>query len=170
MLSGRGHAGRGAAGSGGSHAGAGDARAGGAAAGGEGAGGTYAVAVAVAVAGGPERVPALLGVLIRSVATSAQFSLALCTSGSVYSWGYGGEGQLGHGDETNRDTPTLIDELCHERIAAIAVGDDHSLAATDGGALYSWGYLQVTAYYLHTPYCSLVTAHSPLLSTCRRAL
>ena len=29
-------------------------------------------------------------------------------NGEVYSWGYNEYGQLGHGDEENRNTPTLI--------------------------------------------------------------
>ena len=58
----------------------------------------------------------------------------------MYAWGYGGEGQLGQGDESSRAAPTLIEELLHERVACIAVGDDHALAATEAGALYSWGY------------------------------
>ena len=92
------------------------------------------------MASGPERLSALLGVRIRSVATSGQFSLALSMGGEVYAWGYGGEGQLGQGDESSRAAPTLIEELLHETVACIAVGDDHALAATEGGALYSWGY------------------------------
>ena len=74
------------------------------------------------------------------MATSGQFSLALAMGGEVYAWGYGGEGQLGQGDESSRAAPTLIEELLHERVACIAVGDDHALAATEAGALYSWGY------------------------------
>jgi hypothetical protein len=93
-----------------------------------------------AMTSGPERLSALLGVRIRSVATSGQFSLALSMGGEVYAWGYGGEGQLGQGDESSRAAPTLIEELLHETVACIAVGDDHALAATEGGALYSWGY------------------------------
>ena len=43
------------------------------------------------------------------MATSGQFSLALAMGGEVYAWGYGGEGQLGQGDESSRAAPTLVE-------------------------------------------------------------
>jgi alpha-tubulin suppressor-like RCC1 family protein len=36
------------------------------------------------------------------VAAGVSFSLATTVEGHLYSWGYGGHGQLGHGDAKNR--------------------------------------------------------------------
>jgi alpha-tubulin suppressor-like RCC1 family protein len=44
----------------------------------------------------------------------------------VYSWGAGGNGQLGHGDGVRHSHPTRIRSL--ERIATISAGETHAAA------------------------------------------
>jgi alpha-tubulin suppressor-like RCC1 family protein len=88
----------------------------------------------------PAGVAALRGVRIVAVAASETFSLSLAAGGALYSWGCGSEGQLGLGDENDRATPCLVEALEGEEVVAVAAGDDHALAATADGALYSWGY------------------------------
>ena len=55
-------------------------------------------------------------------------------------WGYGGHGQLGHGDQQNQLLPKKIDAFGGQRVVAVSAGDFHSLAITADGALWSWGH------------------------------
>ena len=77
----------------------------------------------------------------RVVATSAGGShcLALTADGAIWSWGYGGFGQLGHGDQQNQLLPKKIEAFADQRVVVVSVGAHHSLALTADGALWSWG-------------------------------
>lgn len=67
-------------------------------------------------------------------------------TGTLFSFGLGSSGSLGHGDEQDRKTPRAIRALTGVPIASVAVGDSQVLAAVAaeavrGGApsLYAWG-------------------------------
>ena len=57
---------------------------------------------------------------------------------SVFSFGMGMSGQLGHGDTANQLAPKKIEGLSD--IQAIAAGTNHSLALTKSGDVYSFGF------------------------------
>ena len=77
------------------------------------------------------------------MAACGYHSLALTAAGRVYSWGGGsdsgppiwGGGPLHH---TLQMQPTLVTALVNERVVGVAAGDDHSLAVTAHGAVFSW--------------------------------
>jgi len=73
------------------------------------------------------------------VAASGLFSLALSADGALWSWGCGGQGVLGHGDEQYQLLPTKIEAFAGQRVVAVSAGGDHSLALTADGAVWSWG-------------------------------
>jgi alpha-tubulin suppressor-like RCC1 family protein len=75
---------------------------------------------------------------IKAVAAGGNHSLALSTTGVVYAWGANGNGQLGDGTTTNRNTPVETQGLSHA--VAVAAGSTHSLAIDDQGRLWAWGY------------------------------
>lgn len=52
--------------------------------------------------------------------------MVLCKDGSVLSWGPNDSGQLGHGDELDRQQPHKVKGL--SKINCIAVGDDFAFA------------------------------------------
>jgi len=54
-------------------------------------------------------------------------------------WGYNNSGQLGDGTTTNRNKPVAVTGLTGITITAIACGDQHTVALTSGGAVYTWG-------------------------------
>ena len=88
----------------------------------------------------PTRLPSTLGGE-RAVSVSAGdcHSLALTAGGAVWSWGVGGQGRLGHGDEQAQRQPKKVEAFDGQRVVAVSAGGDHSLALTAGGAVLSWG-------------------------------
>jgi len=88
----------------------------------------------------PTRLPSTLGERAVSVAAGGGHSLALTAGGSVWSWGVGGFGRLGHGDEQNQLLPNKVEAFADQRVVAVTAGEHHSLAITADGAVLSWGY------------------------------
>ncbi|KAI9352508.1 hypothetical protein DFJ73DRAFT_659037 [Zopfochytrium polystomum] len=82
---------------------------------------------------------------VVKVACGYDHSIALTTSGTVWTWGSNGHGQLGHTTEAGgRAAPTLkprevITNLNKVQIVAIAASKYHSAAVSSSGLLYTWG-------------------------------
>lgn len=66
-------------------------------------------------------------------------NLVLSEKGEVYSWGWGAHGQLGLGDNKDRDIPCVIKELSDKKIVSLSCGDRHSFAISEDGVVYGWG-------------------------------
>lgn len=79
------------------------------------------------------------GVQFSKVSCGRRHTLALDQNGICYSWGYGKDGVLGHGNRDNIDVPKAIDALRNEVIVDICCGKDFSLALTKDGIVYSFG-------------------------------
>jgi alpha-tubulin suppressor-like RCC1 family protein len=75
---------------------------------------------------------------VTKVAAGRYHSLALKADGSVYAWGYNGNGELGLGDLNDRSTPTLVSGL--SGMTKVAAGRYHSLALASDGTVYAWGF------------------------------
>ena len=84
------------------------------------------------------------GVRVASVATGERHTLALSADGAVYSFGHGQfsarRGALGHDDEEDQHAARRVAALEGERVTEVACGCGFSLALTDAGRAYSWGY------------------------------
>ena len=87
----------------------------------------------------PKAVDVLRDKDVRKFACGARHCIALGSDGTVYSWGYGGDGQLGHGDFQIQTMPTVVKALQAEGVIDVSCGEKHSLALTSGGDVYSWG-------------------------------
>ena len=85
----------------------------------------------------PAPIAGLEGVRVRSIAVSGAHMLVLSVDGTVFSWGHGRHGVLGHGDEENVAQPKQIEAL--RDVCALATGFNHTLATTSDGALWVWG-------------------------------
>ena len=73
---------------------------------------------------------------------SGSHSLALCSDGTLATWGYNSDGQLGNNTTTASPTPVAVfatGVLAGKSVAAIAVGYSHNLALCTDGTLISWG-------------------------------
>ena len=75
-----------------------------------------------------------------TVFAGGHHSLAITADGALWSWGWGGEGRLGHGDQQNQLLPKKIEAFAGQRVVAVSAGCDHSLTITADGAVWSWGY------------------------------
>ena len=78
-------------------------------------------------------------VRFTSVACGAGHTLALTANGCVVSFGRGAFGALGHGDRLNRDVPRVVDALWSVGVTQIGAGDNHSVALSASGRVYTWG-------------------------------
>jgi len=87
----------------------------------------------------PKLIDALDGLNIVQVAAGDFHSLAVTDDGDVYSFGLSSDGQLGHGNTTQQNTPKLIDALDGLNIVQVAAGGFHSLAVDADGDVYSFG-------------------------------
>lgn len=103
------------------------------------------VPVSVNVANG---ISALFDKSVIAVAAGSQHNLALCSDGTLVTWGYNGFGQLGNNDfsGTSKLVPVAVNmangtsALFGKTITALAAGEHHSLAQCSDGALAAWGY------------------------------
>ncbi|NP_001335190.1 regulator of chromosome condensation (RCC1) family protein [Solanum lycopersicum] len=81
---------------------------------------------------------------IIALAAGEAHTLALTANGDVYSWGRGTFGRLGTASETDHLFPARInfdsDGDKRVKIVAIAAGAYHSLAVSDDGSVWGWGY------------------------------
>ncbi|XP_052902276.1 probable E3 ubiquitin-protein ligase HERC2 [Anopheles moucheti] len=76
---------------------------------------------------------------VAKVFSGSQFSVALTREGTVYTWGKGHGGRLGHGNSEHSPVPKMVQVLEGKKIVELAVGLAHCLALTASGELYGWG-------------------------------
>ena len=88
----------------------------------------------------PTLLPSMAGIRISSVSAGLGFNVAVSAAGKVYTWGTGIEGSLGHGDEEGSLVPRHVQVLAGHPILSVAAGDGHSLAETERGEVFSWGW------------------------------
>ncbi|KAJ8969558.1 hypothetical protein NQ317_016590 [Molorchus minor] len=85
----------------------------------------------------PQILTSISSLKIVDIAAGQYHSIALTSSGKVYTWGWGIHGQLGHGDCDNEYYPKLLD-FPHP-VKQVAGGHAHSLILTCEGKLYGFG-------------------------------
>ena len=97
------------------------------------------VPVAVTTAGTP-----MAGKTITAISTGYYHSLALASDGTVYSWGYNSDGELGNNSTTNSSVPVVVTTagtpMAGKTITAISAGMYYNLALASDGTVYGWGY------------------------------
>jgi alpha-tubulin suppressor-like RCC1 family protein len=86
----------------------------------------------------------LSGKTVVSIASGFYHNLALCSDGTLASWGYNAYGSLGDDSVTTRKIPVLVNKasgsaLQGKTVAKIFAGTYHSLALCTDGTLVSWG-------------------------------
>ena len=82
----------------------------------------------------------LEGVAIEAIECGSKHTLLLTQDGEVYSWGYNQYGQTGHGPQGLAQwEPRIIKGLEGIKIVQVLAGEEHSLALSEHGEVYSWG-------------------------------
>ncbi|XP_073725113.1 RCC1 domain-containing protein 1 [Misgurnus anguillicaudatus] len=75
-----------------------------------------------------------------SLALGTEHAVLLTASGTVFTWGSGSHGQLGHGALTSQEEPQVLEALWGVPITEVSAGGWHSASVSAGGDLYMWGW------------------------------
>ena len=81
------------------------------------------------------------GITISQVSAGQMHNIFLATNGNVHSCGEGSSGRLGHGNTSDKNTPTLIQYFVDNTItiSQVSAGHDHSIFLATNGNVYSCG-------------------------------
>ena len=91
---------------------------------------------------------ALAGKTVVKVAAGLYHSVALCSDGTVASWGDNAYGQLGVASPWRSNAPVEVNRtgiLAGKTVVSVAAGQEHSLALCSDGTVSSWGNLWWTS-------------------------
>jgi len=87
-----------------------------------------------------------IGETIIDLSAANNHSLAVSSTGRVFSWGFNQYGRLGDGTYQNKNTPVDITEefdlSSNETITKVLAGEHHSLALSSNNRIFAWGYNQ----------------------------
>jgi hypothetical protein len=87
----------------------------------------------------PVRVTHLDGAIVRFVSAGSYHSACVTDVGELYTWGWGKDGRLGHGDAATRGTPARVTALTGVHVQHVSCGDMHTTAVAADGSVYAWG-------------------------------
>uniref|UniRef100_A0A803U1Y0 RCC1 domain containing 1 n=1 Tax=Anolis carolinensis TaxID=28377 RepID=A0A803U1Y0_ANOCA len=76
----------------------------------------------------------------RRLVLGHEHMLLLDEAGTLFSWGSGRHGQLGHGDLEDRPEPQAVEALQGVALKEVAAGGWHSATVSEAGDLYLWGW------------------------------
>ncbi|XP_037823677.1 probable E3 ubiquitin-protein ligase HERC2 [Lucilia sericata] len=78
---------------------------------------------------------------VKSIHVGCTYSAAITYNGTLFTWGRGTYGRLGHGNSDDKLLPTQVSALAEHKIVDVALGsgDAHTLAVTAAGLVYAWG-------------------------------
>lgn len=88
---------------------------------------------------GPRKLEGLMMDSIAHMSASKYHAIGVTKNGQLYSWGHGRCGRLGHGNEFSLPEPMLIQSLAAVKVRYIATAENHTLALSETGDVYSWG-------------------------------
>ena len=74
---------------------------------------------------------------VAAVSCGANYTAAVKTDGTLWTWGWNESGTLGLGNTRNRNKPTQVRGL--ENVVAVSCGYIHTAAITADGTLWIWG-------------------------------
>jgi len=73
------------------------------------------------------------------VSCGDSWSAACTESGTLYTWGKGQYGRLGHGDVSDVTVPRRMTALDGRRVVSLATGGCHGAVVVEGGDVFAWG-------------------------------
>jgi alpha-tubulin suppressor-like RCC1 family protein len=85
----------------------------------------------------------MYGKTVIAVSTGVTHSMALCSDGTLFTWGDNGEGQLGNNTTTNSNVPVLVSGmgvLRDKKVVALSQGAErHTVVLCSDGTVATWG-------------------------------
>ena len=66
--------------------------------------------------------------------------MVMMEDGSLFTFGFGTNGQLGLKSTSNKAKPQLVKDMSIKKVTQIAAGWNHSLVLTENGDMYACGY------------------------------
>jgi alpha-tubulin suppressor-like RCC1 family protein len=76
---------------------------------------------------------------ILNISAGVAYSAAVSVEGNLFTWGYGGHGQLGHNDQKNYSQPFMVKSMSDEIVTKVEAAYGHTLCLTATGELFAWG-------------------------------
>ncbi|KAJ1273314.1 hypothetical protein BS78_06G270700 [Paspalum vaginatum] len=96
----------------------------------------------------PRAIAAFSGKTVTKVACGTNHTVAVDSSGFVYTWGFGGYGRLGHREQKDEWQPRLVEIFQKHNVlppnAIVSAGSASSACTAGGGQLYMWGKMKNT--------------------------
>lgn len=80
------------------------------------------------------------GTKVTAVAGGFYTAYALTSTGHVLAWGYGDDGELGNGADSNSPVPVTVSLPAGTKVAALSTEGYSGLIRTSAGRLLAWGY------------------------------
>jgi len=74
-----------------------------------------------------------------AISAGESHSAAITEKLSLFTWGNGGFGRLGHGTDTKEYSPKIVEGLLHEEIVYVSCGSFHTLTVSKQGTVYVCG-------------------------------
>jgi alpha-tubulin suppressor-like RCC1 family protein len=88
----------------------------------------------------PVKVSLAAGTKVTAVTGGYYTSYALTSTGHVLAWGYGDDGELGNGAQSNSSTPVTVSLPAGTKVAALSAEGYSGLIRTSAGRLLAWGF------------------------------
>lgn len=106
----------------------------------------------------------LFGKTVVAIATGGLHSVALCSDGTVTTWGYNLRGQIGDNTVNDRLTPYAVTSgaLTGKTVVGIGAGQNSTVALCSDGTIADWGVGTYYAYYDKIPVAVSRTGTSAL--------
>ena len=79
------------------------------------------------------------GIVTPDLKIGENFTVALKSDGTVWTFGKNTNGELGLGDNIDKNVPQEVGLLKDKIVEQIAVGNNHAIALTKDGEIYTWG-------------------------------
>ena len=86
-----------------------------------------------------KRVEGLKNVKTVSINSYRRNNAAITRDGTLYMWGNNGSGELGDGTTTNAYTPVRPKLEEDVKVKQVALGNQHTVALSEDGQVYTWG-------------------------------
>lgn len=87
----------------------------------------------------PKMIKKLESTKIVKISAGELHAAAISDEGHVFTWGFGKEGQTGHGNTSDLSVPRQVSSLDALKIVNVECGGGHTAAVSESGDVYMWG-------------------------------